>query len=67
MRLHGQFGREIDRENLEELWKFLRHGNLKRETESLLSVAQEQAWNTIAIKKIKCRSWGSYVENMWKK
>ena len=36
MKLCGQFGRYKDDENLRKLWYWLRNGNLKRETESLL-------------------------------
>ena len=47
------------------------HGNLKQETESLLSAAQEQALNTNSVTKIyykdvpnKCRLCGTHVENV---
>ena len=59
-KLHGQFERH-----------WLRNGNLKRETESLLAAAQEQALNTNSVRKIyhkdvsnKCRLCGTHVENV---
>ena len=54
---------------LEESWNWLRHGNLKRETESLVSVAQKKPLNSTSIRKIyhkdvsdKCKLSGSHVE-----
>ena len=39
MKLHGQFARDtVDRKS-EKLWHWLRNGNLKRESEHLLSAA----------------------------
>ena len=59
MKLHG-------------LW--LRNGNLKRVTESLLPAAQEQALNTNSVRKIyhmdvsnKCRLCRTHVENLFNK
>ena len=53
------------------IWHWLRNENLKRETESLLSAAQEQALNTNSVRKIyhenvsnKCRLCGTQVENV---
>ena len=36
MKLHGQFGRDTENKKLGKSWYWLRNGNLKRETESLL-------------------------------
>ena len=71
MKLHGQFERDTDDKKSEKSWHWLRNGNLKRETESLLSAAQEQALNTNSVRKIyhkdlsnKCRLCGTHVENV---
>ena len=40
--LHGQFVRETECHNENKKWEWLRKGELKRETESLLCAAQEQ-------------------------
>ena len=54
-----------------KLWHWLRSGNLKREIESLLSAAQEQALNTNSVRKSyhkdvskKCRLCATHVENV---
>ena len=71
MKLCGQFGRDTDNKKSGKSWHWLRNGNLKRETESLLSAAQEQALNTNSVRKIyhenvskKCRLFGKHVENV---
>ena len=71
IKLHGQFGRDTDDKKPGKSWHWLRRGNLKREAESLLSVAQEQALNTNSIRKFyhkdisnKCRLCGTHVENV---
>ena len=45
MKLHGQFGRDTNNKK-PTTYHWLRNGNLKQETESLLSAAQEQLLNT---------------------
>ena len=71
MKLHGQLGRDTENKKLGKSWYWLRNGNLKRETESLLSAAQEQVLNTNSVRKIyheevsnKCRLCGTHVENV---
>ena len=51
MKLHGQFERETKELKTEESWNWIKNGDLKRETESLIMAAQEQALNTNAVKK----------------
>ena len=51
MKLHGQFERDTKSMKCEKTWNYLSKGDLKRETESLISAAQEQALNTNAIRK----------------
>ena len=71
MKLHGQFGRDTDDKKSGKLWHWLRNEHLKRETESLLSEAQEQALNSNSVRKFyhkdfsnKCRLCGTHVENI---
>ena len=71
MKLCGQFGRDTDNKKSGKSWHWLRNGNLKRETESLLSAAQEQALNTNSVRIMyhkdvsnKCRLCGTHVENV---
>ena len=71
IKLHGQFGRDTDDKKSGKSWHWLRRGNLKREAESLLSAAQEQALNTNSIRKFyhkdisnKCRLCGTHAENV---
>ena len=71
MKLHGQFGRDTDDKKSGKSWHWLTNGNLKRETESLLSAPQEQTLNTNSVRKIyhenvsnKCRLCGTQVENV---
>ena len=51
MKLHGQFEKDTEQLKVGESWNWLSKGELKRETESLISAAQEQALNTNAVKK----------------
>jgi hypothetical protein len=72
MPLHGQFQRDTKDIKTEQSWDWLRLSGLKRETESLLIAAQDQALNTNSIKKSiyktvesdKCRICGQFVENV---
>ena len=71
MKLHGQFGRDTDDKKSGKSWHWLRYGNLKWETESLLSAGQEQTLNTNSVRKThhknvsnKCRLCGTHVENV---
>ena len=71
MKLHGQFERDTDHKKSEKSWHWLRNRNLKRETKSLFSAAQEQALNTDSVRKIyhkdvsnKCRLCGTHMENV---
>ena len=70
--LHGQFLRQTDEIAGDARWLWLKHGNLKRETESLILAAQEQAIRTNAIKayidksqeQSKCRKCGERDETV---
>ena len=71
MKLHGQFGRDTDDIKSGKSWNWLRRGNLKRETQNMLSAAQEQVLNTNSVRKIyhkdvsnKCRLCETHVENV---
>ena len=72
MKLHGQFEKDTEKMKVGESWNWLSKGDLKRETESLLMAAQEQALNTNSVKKEiygvigseKCRLCGEKVESV---
>ena len=48
--LHGQFPPQTEEAENQDRWQWLRNGTLKRETESLIFAAQEQAIRTNVIK-----------------
>ena len=48
--LHGQFVRQTKEVGKQDRWQWLRNETLKRETESLIFAAQEQAIQTNVIK-----------------
>ena len=64
--IYGRFKRRISNISLEKTWNYLRKGNFKRETESLLIAAQINAIRTNHIKvridktqqNSKCRLYG---------
>ena len=70
--LHGQFHRDTKDLKTEDSWKWLVREDFKRETESLLIAAQDQALDTNSVKKTiyqqelsdKCRLCGERVENV---
>ena len=70
--LHGQFLRQTDEEAGKESWLWLRSTGIKRETESLIMAAQEQAIRTNVIKakidktqeESKCRMCGRVDETV---
>ena len=48
--LHGAFLRDVEGSAVEESWRWLRNGYLKKETEGMICAAQEQALRTNLIK-----------------
>ena len=48
--LHGQFLKETEDQKNEETWKWLKEGSLKRETEALITAAQDHGIRTNYIK-----------------
>ena len=70
--LHGYFNRQTQEISHQKIWTWLRKGNLKRETESLIIAAQDNAIRTNYIKaKIdrtqqngKCRMYGDRDETV---
>ena len=65
MKLHGQFERDTNDKKSEKSWHWLRNGNLKRETESLLAAAQEQTLNTNSVRKIYHKDVSNKFQIMW--
>ena len=49
--LHGQFVRQTKKVRNQDRWQWLRNGTRKRETEDLVSAAQEQVIRTNVIKE----------------
>ena len=70
--LNGRFNRQINNISLKKIWTWLRKGNFKRETESLLIAAQNDAVRTNHIKAridktqqiSKCRLCGDREETI---
>ena len=52
-KLHRQFFNQIEEVAGEDKWSWLREGSIKKETESLIMAAQEQAIRTNTIKAKK--------------
>ena len=48
--LHGQYFRDVQEVASDQSWDWLKNGRMKRETESLVCAAQDQALHTNAIK-----------------
>ena len=71
-KLHGQFAKDTDDIKTNEAFNWLCKGELKRETESLIPAAQEQALNTNSVKariyqlqeNDTCRLCGGAAENV---
>ena len=66
-----QFGGHTVNKKWGKSLHWLKNGNLKRETEGLLSAAREQSWNTNSVRKIyhkdvsnKCGLCERHVENV---
>lgn len=56
MPLYGQFATQSKDQRNDETWTWLKEGKLKRETESFIIAAQDQAIRTIYIKAMIDRS-----------
>ena len=69
---YGRFKRLINTISQEKIWTWLRNGNLKKETESLLIAAQDNVIRTNHTKEIidktqqnsKCRLYGDRDETI---
>ena len=67
------FVRDIQETAVEESWKWLRNGYLKKETEGMICAAQEQALRTNSVKcyidktsdSPLCRLCGKSLESVW--
>ena len=57
-RLHCQFLRDTEEIADEKSWNWIRNGHLKRETESLIIAAQDQAIRKNVIKAKIDKTWG---------
>ena len=56
MPLHGHFARQNEDQRNDETWTWLKEGKLKKETESLVTAAQDQAIRTSYVKATIDRS-----------
>ena len=69
---HGQFFRATEEDRDERTWHWLRKGKLKKETEGLITAAQDQALRTNSIKHridkqdiaATCRMFGQQEETV---
>ena len=67
IKLHGQFGTDTDDKKSVKSWHWLRNGNLKWETESLLSAAQDQALNINSVRNVYHKDFSNKCKLGWNK
>ena len=71
--MHGAFLSDIEGTAVEESWRWLQNGYLKKETEGMIFAAQEQALRTNSVKcyidktndSPLCRLCGKSSESVW--